>query len=141
MKKNNLFTLGMTALLLSFGLMFAGCDTGTGGGGGGDTPTTPTTPTDPNTPTNPGGGGNRDSALIGKWYNSEGLEAYEFKADGTLIAGGTPMPYTWTTTSGKINSTLNGVTTLLFNYSISDSDLTLSDSFGLATNTYHKQQS
>jgi hypothetical protein len=66
MKHNKVLLMGMLAVLLAFGLVLAGCDTGTGSGGntdgGGNT----------------GGGGN---PFVGKWVDDD--DTMEFKADLT----------------------------------------------------------
>jgi hypothetical protein len=61
MKKSTLFLAGMTALLLSFGLILTGCDTGTG--------------------SDDGGGGDKKTDLVGTWVKVEGDSQYPEQMD------------------------------------------------------------
>jgi hypothetical protein len=66
-----------------------------------------------NNPSDPGGGGSRDSKLVGKWLDEESYRGYEFKEDGKLFqltgTNSSEMKFTWTTATDTITLLLDGV--------------------------------
>ncbi|MDR0400090.1 MAG: hypothetical protein LBH51_04030 [Treponema sp.] len=76
MEKRNKFLSGMLALLLSFGLILAGCDNGNSGGGGGD---------------DGGSRGGELSKLLGTWVDADTGCKWVFEDEGRI--GITAAPY------------------------------------------------
>jgi hypothetical protein len=132
MKKSAIFlkavskTTGLLAVLLTLGLVLAGCDNDSGGGGG---------------------GGDIDSALVAKWYRTQsdadagGMPIYELRSDGKILVAGQDQGNTFSTSGGKITIYDNGQTTGTADYTIEGTKLTLSnpsDSSKVPSGTFYK---
>jgi hypothetical protein len=125
MYKKSIFFALLAGLLV---LSMAGCkdspdpgDNGNGNGGG-------------------GGGGGVPSELVAKWYldfngngtldtGEDAAVVYEFKSDGSLVAGGISAGFSYTVSGDKITLTTSGVTaTTSITFKIEGKKLTLSGS-------------
>ena len=107
MKKNRFFVLGMLAVLLTFGLVLAGCDNGSTGSG--DNPTSPsaaylnakdwvcTT-------------GNLPTGITSITMKFSGTDQWEETFNGTGTNAGTTVSGTYTLSGLKVTSTITGGT-------------------------------
>jgi hypothetical protein len=84
-----------------------------------------------------------DTALVAQWYTDEDytLVVYEFKPDGKLLVVGVDRGITFTTSGGKITTSVAGRTMGTAEYSTSDKTLTLNNAAaaGLRNGTYYKK--
>jgi hypothetical protein len=114
MKRNVFSLLGIIAFVAVIGLGLAGCDNGSTGGGGGR-------------------GG--DTALVGKWYDTQaGADAdgtagwiFTFEADGTIILEDDDWPdstETWAAQNNVLTMYTGGTTLETYNYTVSGTELT-----------------
>jgi hypothetical protein len=106
MRKSSIFMAGMSAVLLAFGLVLAGCDNGTTGGGdndGGD-----------NVPTIPSGtitlaGTDEENTFTMTlseglvWYDVDSLSAFFFELDGEVTAPGPDASNAAISSAGEFN--------------------------------------
>jgi hypothetical protein len=128
MKKSKLFLAGMAALLLSFGLVLAGCDNGSSGGGG------------------PGLG-----ALVGEWLKTDGKTISisdshgevsaecRLSSTGETITGGTLTSYDGTTVQIEVWGSSDVIS---FTAALTDTTLTiggLTGNYTIFNGLYTKQ--
>jgi hypothetical protein len=88
MKQNKFLVLGILAVVLTFGIIAAGCDNGTSSGGG----------------------PSLDKALVAKWHSTQDAAdkgtdvAFEITADGSIIGDAFTEEFKVTTSAGRISA-------------------------------------
>jgi hypothetical protein len=119
MKKNNIFFFGMLVMVLTFGLVFVGCDNGTtsGGSGGGTS-----------------GVGTIPAELRGTWVPKNYLTTttMDFTATEFIMDKWRPdaKVYSASASGNTITVTIAGATAATFTYSIVADELTITGGSG-----------